>query len=221
MRTPATRTTVIPATGPVPNQPAEKAIYWPSAEFSAIHGSWRRRDQLVFPSEEAITTRRREAHSTPPRMYDETLCSTCFIDAARRAQVRIWILDPKFSTDDEVILETIVVKADAADIRVLSETHDERERERIAGVSEMLEQIANDRRQRPPKQVTVRWLPRLRKDDYPFLHDRFAILDDELWHFGATVGGGHKSLNAFTRGWNARETFAIRFFEDLWTRFEG
>jgi len=147
MRTPATRTTVIPATGPVPNQPAEKAIYWPSAEFSAIHGSWRRRDQLVFPSEEAITTRRREAHSTPPRMYDETLCSTCFIDAARRAQVRIWILDPKFSTDDEVILETIVVKADAADIRVLSETHDERERQAPATSQASYREVAS-----PPAQ---------------------------------------------------------------------
>ena len=37
---------------------------------------------------------------------------------------------------------------------------------------------------------------------YPFVHDRFAIVDDELWHFGATVGGFHHGVNAATRGWN-------------------
>ncbi|MDN7478493.1 hypothetical protein QZM19_22225 [Burkholderia multivorans] len=48
------------------------------------------------------------------------------------------------------------------------------------------------------------------------LHDRFAIVDDELWHFGATVGGAHRSVNAFSRGWDAEETHAIEYFMDLW-----
>lgn len=32
-------------------------------------------------------------------------------------------------------------------------------------------------------------------------HDRFAVLDGELWHFGANVGGHHAALNACSRGW--------------------
>lgn len=33
-------------------------------------------------------------------------------------------------------------------------------------------------------------------------HDRFVCFDDELWHFGGTVGGIQKSLTAFSTGWN-------------------
>lgn len=47
-------------------------------------------------------------------------------------------------------------------------------------------------------------------------HDRFAIVDDELWHFGATVGGCHPSINAFSRGWSANETRAEDYFFHLW-----
>lgn len=33
------------------------------------------------------------------------------------------------------------------------------------------------------------------------IHDRFAITDDELWHFGSTVGGVSGGLTALSRGW--------------------
>lgn len=33
------------------------------------------------------------------------------------------------------------------------------------------------------------------------IHDRFALLDDEIWHFGWTVCGIGNSLNAYSRGW--------------------
>ncbi len=37
-----------------------------------------------------------------------------------------------------------------------------------------------------------------------FIHDRFAILDDELFHFGGTVGGKpSEGFGAFSCGWNA------------------
>lgn len=47
-------------------------------------------------------------------------------------------------------------------------------------------------------------------------HDRFAIVDYELWHFGHTVGGSQRSVNAFSRGWPANDTGAITYFEELW-----
>lgn len=52
--------------------------------------------------------------------------------------------------------------------------------------------------------------------DCDFIHDRFAIVDDELWHFGATVGGLHASVNAASRGWRAEDHGAIEFFEEIW-----
>lgn len=32
-------------------------------------------------------------------------------------------------------------------------------------------------------------------------HDRFALLDDEIWHFGSTVGGIYPGITAFSGGW--------------------
>lgn len=33
------------------------------------------------------------------------------------------------------------------------------------------------------------------------VHDRFAIMDGEIWHCGAAIGGMHGALNAVSRGW--------------------
>lgn len=53
---------------------------------------------------------------------------------------------------------------------------------------------------------------------YPYVHDRFAVVDDELWHFGATVGGLHHGVNAATRGWNAVAVGAVNFFGEVWSQ---
>ena len=34
---------------------------------------------------------------------------------------------------------------------------------------------------------------------FPYVHDRFAIIDSELLHFGSTVGGLHPDVSAATR----------------------
>jgi hypothetical protein len=52
-------------------------------------------------------------------------------------------------------------------------------------------------------------------NEMPEIHDRFAIIDDVLWHCGATVGGLHNAINAMTFGWSANTTNAIAFFERL------
>jgi hypothetical protein len=46
------------------------------------------------------------------------------------------------------------------------------------------------------------------------VHDRFALVDNELRHFGAIVGGAHRSINAYWRGSDTGETRAIEFFEE-------
>lgn len=49
-----------------------------------------------------------------------------------------------------------------------------------------------------------------------FLHDRFAVTDNELWHFGGTVGGLEKKMTAVSRGWNAETRNFITFFDHTW-----
>jgi hypothetical protein len=48
------------------------------------------------------------------------------------------------------------------------------------------------------------------------VHDRFALVDDDLWHFGSTVGGGYHQLSAASRGWYERAPELSRVFENLW-----
>lgn len=54
------------------------------------------------------------------------------------------------------------------------------------------------------------------KGRFQYLHDRFAVIDDEMWHFGATVGGIHNKISAISRGWDADDHGAIDFFNELW-----
>ncbi len=44
------------------------------------------------------------------------------------------------------------------------------------------------------------------------IHDRFAIMDGEIWHCGAAVGGMHGSLNALSRGWLDKDNQLYEFF---------
>jgi hypothetical protein len=60
------------------------------------------------------------------------------------------------------------------------------------------------------------WSDRLVGGQFPFPHDRFAIVDDELWHFGHTVGGCGDCLFAASGPWGAVETDAVAFYELVW-----
>lgn len=46
------------------------------------------------------------------------------------------------------------------------------------------------------------------------VHDRFAIMDGEIWHCGAAVGGMHGSLSAVSRGWADKDNLMRKFFMD-------
>lgn len=48
------------------------------------------------------------------------------------------------------------------------------------------------------KQISFRIYTGLEKD---IIHDCFVLFDDELWHFGGTIGGIQKGLTAYSTGW--------------------
>jgi hypothetical protein len=52
----------------------------------------------------------------------------------------------------------------------------------------------------------------------PHIHDRFAVTDHELWHFGGTVGGLHQDLTAVSRGWEASSHRFLKFFDEVWAQ---
>lgn len=204
-----------PASSPATIPPSNIELLWPSVTFEPMRQLWTRSDHRRVPDRFHIDMRRREIMSNG-REPSDLLALEAFIDAMAAAEKQIWILDPKFDTSQAGILEAVVGTTDATDIRLLTETHGADERMRITSVAAELTNLANNRSPRPPARITVEWRPVLDKNNYPFLHDRFAIVDRELWHFGATVGGGHHGLNAASRGWDAIGTRAITFFQELW-----
>ena len=136
--------------------------------------------------------------------------------AVTAAAVRVLVLDPHFDRRGAEILRSALSLSQAQDVRLLTGRRhlDDQERSRLA---KLLTQSCNERRL-DRLQVEARWSASLDRDGFPFLHDRFAIVDGALWHFGATVGGGYAGLTAASGPWPAAKSRAIIFFDECWRR---
>lgn len=172
-----------------------------------------------FPREmETIRTRRRSSNPKPLE---------AFRIAVVNAVERVWVVDEYFLMPDQgkpddrilMILDWLQPGLVASDIRILTKAHDEINEEMLQ-LFQLREREINQLQARRPKQCSIQVNTRL-KVGFDFIHDRFAILDDELWHFGATVGGFHASVNAASRGWCAIDSGAIEFFEMAWDKCKG
>lgn len=53
------------------------------------------------------------------------------------------------------------------------------------------------------------------------VHDRFALIDKEIWHFGAAIGAMHRSLNAFSGPWEDKDDEMKGFFHKLVEKFRN
>lgn len=109
-----------------------------------------------------------------------------FEDALLDVEDRIWIMDPYF--DAVYGLNSIwfhLCQSQAREIKIIS--HEAKPEKWIE------KQIAEYSRK---PDAEIQW-----KVCFHELHDRFAFLDDELWHFGSTVGGGYPGFGAASRGW--------------------
>lgn len=148
-----------------------------------------------------------------------------FRKAVISAVERVWIVDEYFLVSDREknsdkritkILDWLHVDLIASDIRILTKQHDEIT-EKTLQRFQTREQEINHHQARRAKVCSIQINTRLTRS-FNYIHDRFAIVDDELWHFGATVGGFHASVNAASRGWDAVEMGAIEFFELAWEK---
>jgi hypothetical protein len=142
-----------------------------------------------------------------------------FSQALRLARERIWIVDAYLYDPCEVTGRSFfhafnkpLVMSQADDIRLIGNS-------RLQGaVLQAVKSIENDRlgrRQFRPHQIECRCFGS-KRDGVLSPHDRFAIIDEELWHWGASVGGTHHQVNAYSRGWPAAEKRANAYFERLW-----
>ena len=112
---------------------------------------------------------------------------SAFHDAIVQAQMRIWMMDPHF--DEQFGLATIwtsLCMTGAKDLRVISHENkpdDWIKKQEIGGCK---------------LPACLQW-----RGGFHELHDRFAIIDDEMWHFGSSVGGGYPGFGAASSGWDA------------------
>jgi len=139
------------------------------------------------------------------------LRSLDFISALRTAQL-LRIIDLHFDERDGARpLLQVLEQSNLVDISLLTGNHFQNTQQWCATARSLLKQHNNG------KAPVVKWKTTL-KDTCPIeVHDRFALVDDELWHFGATVGGAHRSINAYSRGWDVEATRAREFFDEVWS----
>lgn len=143
--------------------------------------------------------------------YDK-LISPQFKNALNNARKRIWLIDRYLSTSNyRFKLEEL--------IDLLSK--------RMIYINDVKIFFDNDKNRSDIQELLTLYneeliLTRLPEIQYRFfnydpIHDRFAIIDDVLWHFGSDVGSTNKSIHATSYGWDANSLKAIKFFEDFWS----
>lgn len=135
--------------------------------------------------------------------------STAFISALRTARM-LRVVDLKFDASDGAeSLERTLSRSSILTVRLLTGRCPNAD-QWCARVRQLL--AASGKSTIPD----IQWKTSLQVALVLKVHHRFAIVDDELWHFEATVGGSHRSLNAYSRGWDACMTRAGEFFDEAW-----
>jgi hypothetical protein len=202
--------TVVMAT-PAPAPRVVPELLWPSIVPSGNAAGYCERDHTKFPEERFIRWRYQLITGTSCELGLEALREQMY-----SATTRLLVLDLFFAEYGYPFLKDAVGVTEATDIRVVSKMASGAGHRDVGTKLRTLDLLRNPqvRDGRPPGKVE--WKDRLSDAAFPHLHDRFAIVDDELWHFGATVGGGHPNLNAASRGWSVAATRALDFFEEVW-----
>lgn len=173
--------------------------------------------QAYFPTSVAAYERKYSADPVPLQK---------FIKAVSEAQERVWIVDEYLLMPDsgkptkriEKILSWLPLWFAASDVRLLTKQHQEVDENDLNKFQQRAQEI-NNQAVRREKACRIELRMHLTRD-CDFVHDRFAIIDDELWHFGGTVGGFHSKVSAASRGWRAADHGAISFFEEIWNAGE-
>lgn len=170
--------------------------------------------QNRFPTSKAAWVRKYSSEPVPLQKFGKAVAD---------AQERVWIVDQYLlmpeqgngSPADRVdkILTWLPPWLAASDIRLLTKRHQEVDENDLKKFQRRAREISNHEARRG-KECRIEVRMHLRRDGV--IHDRFAIVDDELWHFGGTAGGFHAAVSAASRGWRAADHGAFDFFDEIW-----
>lgn len=144
-----------------------------------------------------------------------------FAGAVSRATERLWVLDLHYHPHGHAGIVHALRAAQVKDVRILSERVPPAQ-DKTALLEELLAARemawAEGRPDRRPVEAQGRleWRDRLDKEHYPYPHDRFVVVDEQLWHFGFAAGGSGRCLSAASGPWSAAAQGAFDFFEEVW-----
>lgn len=153
-----------------------------------------------------------------------------FFEAVSNALDRVLIIDSYFfkphegresdeneKLDDRIDILLMAMESrsfQASEVKILSGCGADRTQEDLQTMLQSRVQRINQQFPRPignqPISIAFKVLA------HRIVHDRFAIIDDELWHFGGTVGGFEKQFSVASRGWRASEYGADTLFHNIW-----
>ncbi|HCE2222820.1 TPA: hypothetical protein NJ360_004333 [Vibrio parahaemolyticus] len=196
----------------------ENEILWAAQEG---FGNLPNGDLSKFPKMDAIVNRKNAFMTNPLQT---------FWTAISNAKERIWIIDPylfepennKNSRQNRIqfIINQLHETLEACDIKMITKSHNTIVNKNVDDdiLVQFKEhaQLLNGLKSKGLTMCDIDIKFNL-TTNFDYIHDRFAIIDDELWHFGATVGGFHSLVSAATRGWDANEHGAIDFFKLVWS----
>ena len=174
-------------------------LLWPSIMYTNAGVS--SKDAPRFPTEQDVRNRYRESER------GNAMRLVAFETAVIEARQRLLVLDPHFDRVGVRALQGALEYSQADEIRFLTG--------QTADMTTWRRELELQINQNRTDHRVVQWR-KLRRKSFPFLHDRFAVVDDALWHFGATIGGGHSGVNAASGPWPAADARAVDFFAECW-----
>lgn len=184
-------------TAPDPPEPSVKPqLLWPSIKYG--ERGIENQDDPSFPDVQDVHGRHAASKT------DTTLKLIAFERAVAQTEMHILVLDPHFDKIGAKVLGPALEFSKARDVRLLTGGGDGIKEEK-EGLRKEFTKYLNLNRD-DGRQVAIQWSATLDKSCFPFLHDRFAIVDGALWHFGSTVGGGHHGLTAASGPWSGKNT---------------
>lgn len=82
-----------------------------------------------------------------------------------------------------------------------------------------LEGLYNEnRREMTTWKHTIFTISEMNPNDAEIIHDRFVLIGNVIWHFGAAVGGMHADLHAFSGPWEDRDCRLLTLFKGFSSR---
>jgi hypothetical protein len=179
---------------------SEPKLIWPN--FYSCYGGFHEieRDSFQYPEIQNICRNRNIFDKYKQSSDDGYLGSSEFWLAFRQC-TDIFILDRKF---DEFCLKRILYE-----INRLSGQHDSKYKNVKIFMDESNRSRIAELASKTSQNIEVYHFA------YFPIHDRFVLMDNEIWHCGATFGGMHASVNALSRGWADINGRMLQFIQAL------